>query len=191
MTVEEKKEHHRKLSRDRYYWLKEHHVCVNCGQQTALPGRTLCWDCTDKVAKRGYKKRQRQKSDKVHQEKVKEYRKKIYHERKNAGVCTACGKRPPRPGRTRCSRCADKDNSRYKPVFPPKSERVSYGVCSNCGNPVEPGYKMCLKCLTAIREGIKRRQANPTEKMLANYQRQKRVNSLSFVRRKTGKGVFM
>jgi hypothetical protein len=50
---------------------------------------------------------------------------------------------------------------------------------------------MCLKCLTAIREGIKRRQANPTEKMLANYQRQKRVNSLSFVRRKTGKGVFM
>lgn len=39
-------------------------------------------------------------------EEILERRQQIYQERKEAGICTVCGKVPARPGKTHCERCA-------------------------------------------------------------------------------------
>ena len=32
----------------RYWWLKEHGVCVRCALRDAIPGRVLCEECTER-----------------------------------------------------------------------------------------------------------------------------------------------
>ena len=45
---------------------------------------------------------------------MKQYRYTLYHQRKDAGVCTLCGKAPTRPGRVICERCAQREAERQK-----------------------------------------------------------------------------
>ena len=45
---------------------------------------------------------------------MKQYRYTLYHQRKDAGVCTLCGKAPARPGRVICERCAQRESERRK-----------------------------------------------------------------------------
>jgi hypothetical protein len=45
---------------------------------------------------------------------MKQYRYKLYHQRKNAGVCALCGKFPARSGRVICERCAQREAERQK-----------------------------------------------------------------------------
>ena len=45
---------------------------------------------------------------------MRNYRYTLYHQRKDAGVCTLCGKAPARPGRVICERCAQREAERQK-----------------------------------------------------------------------------
>lgn len=47
-------EKRRKANRDRYYWLKEHHVCTKCGSAAAQKDRTLCRACAEKLNAKYY-----------------------------------------------------------------------------------------------------------------------------------------
>ena len=48
---------------------------------------------------------------------MKQYRYTLYHQRKDAGVCTLCGKAPARPGRVICERCAQREAERQKAKY--------------------------------------------------------------------------
>ena len=45
---------------------------------------------------------------------MKQYRYKLYHRRKEAGVCTLCGKFPARSGKVICEQCAQREAERQK-----------------------------------------------------------------------------
>ncbi len=42
---------------------------------------------------------------------MKQYRYTLYHQRKDAGVCTLCGKAPARPGKAMCAECAQRNSA--------------------------------------------------------------------------------
>ena len=48
---------------------------------------------------------------------MKTYRRQRYHQRKDAGVCTLCGKAPARPGKVICERCAQREAERQKAKY--------------------------------------------------------------------------
>ena len=70
-------------------------------------------------------------------------------ERREKGLCVACGKRPPAPERTRCEPCTAKkrpgDRARYRRQT---AERLALGLCPKCGKrPPAPGRSQCAPCL--------------------------------------------
>ncbi len=86
-------------------------------------------------------------------EKLRAQYRESYHRktaaRRAKGLCVACGKRPPTPGRTRCEPCAGKrraaDLERYRRRT---AERVAAGMCPRCGErPPAPGRSQCEPCL--------------------------------------------
>lgn len=71
-------------------------------------------------------------------------------QRKNTGLCTGCGKQPPRPNVTKCQTCADKDAEYKKATYTRQQEkraaRLVAGLCQYCGkHPVVRGRK-CQPC---------------------------------------------
>ena len=42
------KEEKNEQLRQRYYWLKEHHICVSCGQENAIKNHIYCVNCMGK-----------------------------------------------------------------------------------------------------------------------------------------------
>ena len=70
-------------------------------------------------------------------------------ERRAAGMCVNCGKRPPTPGRTRCEPCAAKrrpaDRARHHQRT---AERTAQGMCPKCGKRAPaPERSQCAPCL--------------------------------------------
>jgi len=53
--------------------------------------------------------------------------------------CTACGKRPRKPGFKRCNKCVE--------YFRNNRKKRNIDKCSTCGGPLDSSKKTCLKCL--------------------------------------------
>ena len=69
-------------------------------------------------------------------------------ERRAAGLCPGCGKRPPAPNRSRCEPCAAKrrpaDRARHRRRA---AARIAAGLCPKCGKrPPAPGRSLCAPC---------------------------------------------
>lgn len=106
----------------------------------------------------------------------KQYQKQLREERKQWGVCTECGKRPPFNGRVRCEVCLCRDLlAHHSPPSPEqrakqtenqrkrRAERRATGLCINCGKPVYREYTRCYECyLKNKRAGDKYRQQHRT-----------------------------
>ena len=81
-------------------------------------------------------------------------RKTRYDRRIAEGICTRCGKEPPRPGKTTCQTCQSERSKRYVPsqlAYNKKKrrERMRKGMCTRCGkNPsgVKSNGKMAMMC---------------------------------------------
>ena len=107
-------------------------------------------------------------------------------ERRAAGLCPKCGRRPPEPGRSLCGSCAEKAraagrarDARLRAAGerrrdPEKArayererarrqaaDRAARGLCTKCGrNPAEPGRRLCGPCAAKRGEADRRRYAN-------------------------------
>lgn len=100
------------------------------------------------------------------------YLKTVYENRKKAGVCVYCGKRPARPGRVTCGECKahqsesramhfDSLSAEEQEVYLQKArvrskerrERLQgQGLCDWCGKrPAEPGKTKCKVCAAKMR----------------------------------------
>lgn len=84
--------------RKRYASLKAAGICVKCAYEDAVPGRTQCQRCTDRL------KIQRIKNG------ADDRRQARYAERKAAGICVKCGVRPALYGIIMCEVCRAKSN---------------------------------------------------------------------------------
>lgn len=71
----------------RYEWLKEHGICVQCGQNDAFNGRVRCADCLHKNNESQLAIDRQRRQQKV------EYKKAHYHRLKEEGRCPRCGKK--------------------------------------------------------------------------------------------------
>lgn len=85
---------------DRYYWLKEHHICVRCGKKEAFRNRVCCEDCI--YHNNEYYHSNRARLDKTKKERQARYRAE--------GRCVVCGK--PRDGKSiiLCNKCLEVSN---------------------------------------------------------------------------------
>lgn len=86
----------------------------------------------------------------------------LRRERASNGLCTECGKRPPREGYKMCHLCQAKarsyknDENRRKGVTP-KDMLDGVHLCQKCGKaPPAPPYKLCARCLEGCREHLLR-----------------------------------
>src|SRR5262249_4781062 len=71
------------------------------------------------------------------------WHRRVYAERKAAGVCAKCGKAPPVAERTCCDRCLASLRRRTKERT---ARRKSLGQCVSCGEPRAEGIVHCRRC---------------------------------------------
>ncbi len=142
---------------EQYAWYKEHGRCPRCGGEP-VNGMVHCIDCLDKLREQAekYQKGWSEEKRKHYNEQKKIYHKRIYEQRKAAGMCVKCGKR--KAFRTlMCGICQNKHNMRRKEKRIAKGrmtyeERTEFGRCYICGAPAVQGKRTCEKCLERERK---------------------------------------
>ena len=142
---------------ERYKWLKEHGICVSCGQRDAFQGHVRCSECIEK----NYLASARCWDDKSKREKYNQQsnksRKEKYEKRKTAGLCVKCGK--PAKNGVYCERCREKRNAQRRSGRSPGEhfrERIKKGVCIYCEGRVVPGHNFCEKHLEERRKNMEK-----------------------------------
>lgn len=172
--------------KERYIWLKEHHICVNCGNEDADYKSTLCFKCKEKIYKRNndYYLKNKQKID----DRKREYRRKQYHIRKENGICTKCGKRKVcRKSTTLCIDCYIRQKRRKDKRWNndiDRDDRVGLGLCYICGKKLNKHNVLCDKCLENSIMKMKKINDNPTDKMLEAREKAKNYLKIIFYNQK-------
>lgn len=105
---------------DYYQWYKSHGICTNCHKESTEHGKSLCWRCRVQKNEKARERRTKMSEDKkqARAEYSKAYNYRIYHERKAAGICIACGKRKA-DKYVRCEICEKRMNYRRR-------QKISY-----------------------------------------------------------------
>ena len=155
---------------DRYQWLKEHGICVQCGSKDAFGKYVRCAECLEKAEN---------KSRELWNDDAKRIRynasgnrrkRELRAERKEKHLCMTCGKKlPQKQKETTCERCRNKRNARrraktgktYGDAF---RERMDKGVCMYCGKPVVDGYKICQEHLAIRKQALDKNGEARSEK---------------------------
>ena len=97
------KEKIKTLEMQRYYNLKENHICVVCGKREAIEDHVLCPICRAKKQENNIGQSERLKGR--------------YDALKAKGICVSCGKEKVIEGRVRCYRCIEKSKQRRKKKY--------------------------------------------------------------------------
>ena len=142
-------------------------TCTRCGAFPPEPGLKLCRRCGDKrrVADKARRARARAEG-RIYAGRDPERCRRTDRARdrqrrrewKDAGLCTACGRRRPADGRSICEPCREEqraiDRQRY-------AVRRAAGRCVRCGKPAFCGSSRCGRCavLEAERTSSERRKA--------------------------------
>lgn len=146
-----------------YDWYKQHGICVECRREFACDGLVRCPECLEKDCERN--KKYVAAHHEEHKKYCKEYRKRIYEERKSKGLCTRCGKKAIE-GQTLCLSCKLRNKKARQKSGIERSMRPSFGLCYRCGNPLNNYEKLCDYCHDRQSNQMKELSANPTEAML-------------------------
>lgn len=157
MTDEERKEHKKQYSKERYDWLKEHHICTKCGSDDAIERSNFCPECSYKhwLYNIEYRKNTPAETKKIQNEESRLRHKKLREERRAAGLCWQCGNKIEQSNKTRCNKCLAKaqEKNRQKTLRRGKllrSMRDGIEICTMCGNakPLKD-KKICQSCFDA------------------------------------------
>lgn len=155
--TEEAKQKNRQYVKETYWLRKRLGICTRCGKEKAAIGFTQCPDCQEKNARETaeyYAKIGRKKRNKI----AREQRKALAEKRKEAGLCTICGKKFIPNGFKSCNSCRAYNRAQWKKHNPPKGpsnwliERKMRGVCLWCEEQAVDGYAYCESHLEQKRE---------------------------------------
>lgn len=127
-----------------YYYMKRHHLCVECGSQDALTlaGRAYCHDCAEKH--NASKRRRVEENREEYNRRARERRAAAIE----AGKCVSCG-RPTEDGHAQCRRCLAYRRDHYAAN---RSADINWprggnGICYSCNKtPALPGRRLCQSC---------------------------------------------
>lgn len=156
-------------NQERYYWLKSHGICVQCGQKDAFPGYTKCPECIEK-AEEASRKCWADKEKRIRYNKRGNERKiELMEYRKSHGLCIRCGRPMESKEYLTCKWCREKQNERRRNQRGRTQgehfrERIEAGVCIYCCGEVEEGYKLCANCLKKTRARLKTSRQKSSEK---------------------------
>lgn len=162
----------KEAEREEREWYISHGVCVRCHCDDARPGKTMCLLCADIVSEdssKRYNALTTEQKKEVNKKKTAGNRKRR-EERERQGLCTKCGKQPPRENRKTCIECRLADNRRSKQYRKKKSEEViplgdrnALGLCRHCCEPLaHKDEKLCPKCHEKCSKPAKELNENPT-----------------------------
>lgn len=140
-------------------------ICVRCGKAKAVSGHVLCWQCKvymqDKNIERILAETAEQRKERL--AKIAECCRKRYERLKASGLCITCGKRPAKPGHTRCEACQKRANARSKDKRIQKGEYKGYaelGLCRICGKQAVDGHSYCPEHLKKAQENAARMRSS-------------------------------
>ena len=77
---------------------------------------------------------------------IKNYHRQRYLQRKDAGVCTLCGKVPARPGKVICERCAKREAERQKVKYASQTKNFRRLIKAVKAAPFEFATAMSKNC---------------------------------------------
>ena len=131
------------LKEDRAFY-KKMGICPRCRKHKIYNQEGECPECKAEHAE--YKRRRIEKEGtEVRNAYQREYGKKAYAKKKAAGLCPRCGKRKGLNGNVFCGICLDKFTQQKAKTRKLSGWREDAGICRFCEDPVEPGYKVCVK----------------------------------------------
>ena len=149
-------EYDKRYDKERYNWLKEHHICVRCRKEKAEKGRLFCLVCQ-------MDKREQDRNRKLtieQKERKRKHNQRRYDVMVALGICPRCGKREHKSNSIFCGICSAIKNNKEMNKRREKgiTARVLFGTegyCSICGKPTDFGQKQCKRCLENSRKSIK------------------------------------
>ena len=144
-----------KYGKPRREWLKQHGICVSCGQKSAVANTFQCEDCLYKSQLNNIKYRNLEKERKYYP-KRKEKRK----ERKNKGLCVQCGKKA--TNGVLCLECYTRRKTKREEAKHENQHRIwkDSGLCYRCGSPLYKHHKLCKECYDKSVTSIKIARTN-------------------------------
>lgn len=152
----------REYSRKNRVFYKENHLCTECGKVKVPGNEHICPECRAKKENRRKPLTEEQRIR--YAGNFQNYRKALYQQRSELGICTRCGKRKAMPGKKKCGICLEKDAEIHRKKYMEnpnvKEYRQKNNLCYYCGQPIdlEKG-RLCSKCLEKCRENGKKGKA--------------------------------
>ncbi len=138
-------------------------LCANCGKEPPATDYTSCRHC---IEKRRADERARYanakaagklyggRDPKERRRNARGAAKRRYDARREAGLCTRCGLRPPVEGGTACEPCRDARRAGERRQW---AARRAVGLCGRCGEATFDGAARCGRC-AALEAGRHRRK---------------------------------
>lgn len=149
--------------RRNYAYYKLIGICPRCRKQKLYNGQKICVECCAKSTERAY---QKYWGDEKYREKVRSgaamRSKRRYRIRKDTGICYYCGNREAVKGHTLCKICMIAIRNKQR-LDIPRSERVSYGLCYFCGEPLDREGRSCSKCADRCRVSLEKNRRGRNE----------------------------
>lgn len=147
----------RKAVREYYY---ARGICPTCKRNELYGGERMCIECRAHYAEL---KRKRYYAD---PERTKEqahaaYRRR-YTRRKEAGICYRCGRRRVEGTHILCKTCRITMSNKERQGIP-RSERVAWGLCYFCGEPLDREGRSCKKCAERCIKTLERNRPKGNE----------------------------
>ena len=140
-------------------------LCTCCGKAPAAPERAVCEGCGEKRCDAPAMRRAR-RAGKPYGGRDPEARRrgararsgKREQARRDAGLCTRCGRRPPVEGGTACAPCREARRAAERGLY---AARRFHGLCGRCGGPSADSGSRCAPCaaLEAERGSPERKNA--------------------------------
>lgn len=135
-------------------------VCTQCGRNPAAPGRRRCEPCLEKqrAADRASYRRARAAGKPYGGKDPRKKRKagraasrKRRNSRRDAGLCTRCGRNPPVEGGLACEPCLVSKRDADRELY---TARRAAGRCGKCGAPTTDGGSRCAPCAVVDAESV-------------------------------------
>ena len=135
-------------------------LCPRCGKHPPAPERKVCEPCGERArdserlryaGARARGARYGGRNPENRRRMARERNRKRKRERREAGLCTGCGKVPPLEGGAVCETCREARREAEGKLY---AERRTGGLCGRCGAEVIGNASTCASC---VARDIKRR----------------------------------
>ena len=127
-------------------------LCTRCGKAPAVAEQAVCKSCGEKrreadcvryAAAKAAGKLYGGKDPEAKRRSARAGSRKRHHARRDAGLCTRCGRLPPVERGTTCDPCREIRREAEREIY---AVRRAEGLCGRCGGPTADGDTRCAPC---------------------------------------------